>query len=46
MTIEEEKEAKIQTMLMLNDELLEAVKQEFLEYIQIIDNELERRKKK
>ena len=46
MTIEEEKEAKIQTMLMLNDELLEAVKQEFLEYIQIIDNELERRNKK
>ena len=46
MTIEEEKEAKIQTMLMLNDELLEGLKEEFREYIRIIDDELERRKKK
>ena len=44
MSLEQEREAKIQAMLLLNDEILENLKEEFREYIRIIDDELERRK--
>ena len=43
MSLEQEREAKIQAMLLLNDEILENLKEEFREYIRIIDDELERR---